>query len=116
MTPKNLQQWDIVKVRVRPEDPTGHPAILLSPQEIINADNVNRVTVIYGTTKRPAQSTREGQILLNSADGLEHLTLFDVSQIYTLPKTIIREKLGSISAERRRLLKRIIITTHRLVG
>jgi len=104
-----------VKVRVRPDDPHEHPAILLSPQEIIDAANVNRVTVIYGTTKRPAQNAREGQILLNGADGLEHLTLFDVSQIYTLPKTIIREKMGSIGAERRRLLKRIIITTYRLV-
>jgi len=46
---------------------------------------------------------------------LEHLTIFDVSQIYTLPKTIIREKMGTIGAERRRLLKRIIITTYRLV-
>ena len=115
MTAKNLQQWDIVKVRVRPEDPGEHPAILLSPQEIIDARNVSRVTVIYGTTKRPTQPIREGQILLNSADGLEHLTLFDVSQIYTLPKTIIREKLGTVSAERRRLLKRTIITTYRLV-
>ena len=115
MTIKNLQQWDIVKVRVRPEDPAEHPAILLSPQEIIDADNVARVTVIYGTTKRPTQTIRQGQILLNGADGLEHLTIFDVSQIYTLPKTIIREKMGTIGAERRRLLKRIIITTYRLV-
>src|SRR5215468_5827050 len=115
MTIKNLQQWDIVKVRIRPEDQNEHPAILFSPQEIIDADNLNRVTVIYGTTKRPTQTIREGQILLNGADGLEHLTLFDVSQIYTIPKTIIREKLGAIGAERRRLLKRTIIATYRLV-
>jgi len=102
-------------VRIRPEDQNEHPAILFSPQEIIDADNLNRVTVIYGTTKRPAQTIREGQVLLNGADGLEHLTLFDVSQIYTIPKTIIREKLGAVGTERRRLLKRTIIATYRLV-
>lgn len=115
MTPQKLRQWDIVKVCVRPDDQAEPPAILLSPQEIIDATNVSRITVIYGTTKRPAQTIREGQILLNGADGLEHLTLFDVSQIYTLPKTMISGKMGAVGAERRRLLKRTIITTYRLV-
>jgi mRNA-degrading endonuclease toxin of MazEF toxin-antitoxin module len=110
------RQWDIVKVRIRPSDRDEHPAILLSPTEVIAAEGIDTVTVLYGTTKRPASRVRQGQIVLNGADGLEHETLFTILQFYAVPKNTIRKKLGAVAHERLRVLKKMIITIYRLLS
>jgi len=110
----NLKQWDIVKVRIQAGDRDEHPAIILSPTEALAA--FSRVCVFYGTTKRPARNVEPGQILLNSGDGLEHLTVFDTLQIYMVSKTSITRKIGEVSHERKIALKRLIISTYRLLS
>jgi len=110
---ENLKQWDIVKVRIQPGDRDEHPAIILSPTEALEA--FPRVCVFYGTTKRPAKNIEPGQILLNGGDGLDHLTVFDTLQIYMISKASITQKIGEVSHARKSALKRLIISTYRLL-
>ena len=112
-TNQDLKQWDIVKVHVQPNDRDEHPAIILSPTEALSA--FARVCVFYGTTKRPAKNIEPGQILLNGSDGLDHLTVFDTLQIYMVSKTSITQKISEVSHVRRAALKRLIISTYRLL-
>jgi hypothetical protein len=108
-----FKQWDIVWVRIQPNDRDEHPAILFSPTEVIN--KLSRVCVIYGSTKRPSQDIEEGQILLNGADGLDHMTIFDTALIYMVRKDSITGIIGEVSHNRRTVLKRKIISVYRLL-
>jgi hypothetical protein len=98
-----LQQWDVVRVRIHPKDRDEHPAIILSPPEVC-ASQADRVNVIYGSTKRPAVDVRPTQILLDQADGCDHLTVFSCVFFPVVEKSAITTKLGSVTPARRRQL------------
>lgn len=108
-----LRQWDVVKVRINPEDRDEHPAIILSPNEVAGG-RWPKVNVIYGTTKRPAEAVQPGQILLDEADGCDHLTVFDCVFFPVVKKSLITAKLGSVSSNRRRQLHQTIAGALRL--
>jgi len=110
----SLHQWDVVKVRINPNDRDEHPAIILSPAETVTSNRVDRVNVIYGTTKRPAGELLPGQILLDEADGCDGLTVFDCLLFPVVKKSAITAKLGSVSPARRRHLHQTIAAVLRL--
>jgi hypothetical protein len=109
-----LHQWDVVKVRINPNDRDEHPAIILSPAEVVTSDRVDRVNVIYGTTKRPAIELWPGQIVLDEADGCDGLTVFDCLLFPVVKKSAITAKLGSVSSARRRHLHQTLAAVLRL--
>jgi len=108
-----FKQWDIVSVRILPTDRDKHPAIIFSPSEV--ASKSTRISVFYGSTKRPARGVEPGQIMLNGADGLDHMTVFDVSHIFMIERASIQAKIGEVSHERQRALKRLVISVYRLL-
>ena len=110
----NLTQWDIVKVRRNPNDRDEHPAVLISPPEVCADEKKPRLNVLYGTTRRPGFVPQGHEVPLNSADGLEHMTLFSCAHIYTIDRARISARLGSVAHERRRQIGRKIIATYRL--
>ncbi|MGH7945134.1 MAG: type II toxin-antitoxin system PemK/MazF family toxin [Opitutaceae bacterium] len=108
-----LRQWDVVKVRINPNDRDEHPAIILSPNELASS-RADRVNILYGTTKRPAAPLLKGQILLDEADGCDHLTVFDCAFFPVVRKSAITARLGKVSANRRRPLHQTIAAALRL--
>jgi len=100
-------------VRIHPQDRDEHPAIILSPNEIV-LGRADRVNVIYGSTKRPGVDILPGQILLDQADGCEHLTVFDCVFFPVVGKASITSKLGSVSPARRRKLHQTLSAALRL--
>ena len=109
-----VRQWDIVKVRINASDRDEHPAIVLSPAEVASSPRVDRMNVIYGSTRRTAQELRPGEILLDEADGLEHLTVFDCLLFPVVKKAAISAVVGHVSSERRRHLHRTLVAALRL--
>lgn len=112
---RGLRQWDVVRVRFRATDRDRHPAVVISNDEICADARVGRVNVLHGTKTAPGNPPRIHQALLNSADGLEFLTAMDCAYLYSIAKSEITEHLGTVSLERRRILKRTIIAAHRLL-
>ena len=112
MTP--IRQWDIVRVRINANDRDEHPAIVLSPVEVACSPRVDRINVIYGATRRPAQELRPGEILLDEADGLDHLTVFDCLLFPVVKKAAISAVVGHVSTERKRHLHRTLVGALRL--
>jgi hypothetical protein len=109
-----VRQWDIVKVRINTADRDEHPAIVLSPAEVAASARVDRINVIYGSTRRPANELRPGEILLDQADGLDHLTVFDCLLFPVVKKAAISAVIGHVSGERRRHLHRTLVGALRL--
>jgi hypothetical protein len=109
-----VRQWDIVKVRINANDRDEHPAIVLSPAEVASSPRVDRINVIYGSTRSPAHELRPGEILLDEADGLDHLTVFDCLLFPVVKKAAISAVVGRVSTERKRHLHRTLVAALRL--
>lgn len=101
-----LRRWDVVFVRVEPSDATGHPGVVLSHDGILDDAKQNRINVVVGTKKQPAQSAGAHHVVLNSADGLEFLTLVDCSLVYVARKGAILRTAGAVSHHRRQEIQR----------
>jgi hypothetical protein len=110
-----LRQWAVVRVRFRPSDRDEHPAVIVSNDEHCLDERLRRINILYGTKISPGNPPRAHQSLLNSSDGLDFLTAVDCSYFYTVDKDSITAALGSVSHERRRMMKRTIIAAYRLL-
>jgi mRNA-degrading endonuclease toxin of MazEF toxin-antitoxin module len=104
----DLTQWDVVRVRIRPADKDLHPAVVLSRAAVCADSRKQTVNVLYGSTKRPAVAASQTDVVVNSAEGLDRLTLINCDHIYTVRKESIELRLGRVSHERRRILCRTI--------
>ena len=109
-----LHQWDIVRVRVNPQDRDEHPAIVLSREEFCTDAKRRTLNVLYGTTRRPAAAVGALEVVLNGADGLEGATLFSCGHLFTISKEKVFSVVGRVSVERRRHIGRRIVEAYRL--
>jgi mRNA-degrading endonuclease toxin of MazEF toxin-antitoxin module len=107
-------QWDIVSVRIKPEDRDEHPAVIVSPEELCADPRISKLNVLYCTTRRPGQAARAREMVLNGADGLDHATLVDCVYFYGIDRRKITRTLGRVAPERRRQIGRTIVAGFRL--
>ena len=112
----DLRQWDVVRVRIRPADQELHPAVVFSRTAVCGDVRKQTINVLYGSTKRPAGEVGPTDVALNSADGLERLTLINCDHLYTVRKDTIESRLGNVSYERRRALCRAVARAFAFVG
>ena len=112
----DLRQWDVVRVRIRPTDQDLHPAVVFSRTAVCTDDRKQTINVLYGSTKRPAGEIGPTDVALNSADGLERLTLVNCDHLYTVRKDAVESRLGSVGYERRRVLCRTVARAFAFVG
>src|SRR5438094_1315320 len=107
-----LQQWDVVRVRIRPEDRDEHPAVVLTCDEFCQDSRRQLINVLYGTTRRPAVSPEFYEVTLNGADGLDRPTLFNCGDLYTSDRRKVTANLGAVTAARRRQTARKTAATY----
>jgi hypothetical protein len=65
----NLRRWDVVFVPLDEKDAAGHPAVILSHEARLANPKMERINVLMGSKKQPAEQVREHHVVLNSADG-----------------------------------------------
>jgi hypothetical protein len=104
----NHRRWDIVFVRADERDPVGHPAVILSSDDIMADARQQRFNVVVGSKKQPAEGARNHQVILDQADGLEFLTLVDCSLVYVARKSSVLRSSGSVTVHRRQQIQRTI--------
>lgn len=102
------RRWDIVFVRVDERDSVGHPAVVLSSDDVMSDDRQQRFNVVVGTKKQAAESARSHQVILDEADGLRFPTLVDCSLVYVARKASVIRPGGSVTVHRRRQIQRAI--------
>jgi mRNA-degrading endonuclease toxin of MazEF toxin-antitoxin module len=108
-----FHQWDVVKVRLRPEDRDEHPCIIVSPEEICTDARKVLINILAGTTRRPADTPDTTEVTLNGADGLDRPTLFNCAHLHQISRSKVTTMLGRVGAERRRQISRKIVATYR---
>jgi mRNA-degrading endonuclease toxin of MazEF toxin-antitoxin module len=97
----NLNRWDVVFVPADEKDGVGHPAVVLSPPDILSDPRQTRINVLVATKKQPAETVRTHQVILNGADGLEFMTLVNCALIFQVRKDKILRSAGIVSHARR---------------
>jgi len=102
----NLAQWDLVRVRINPDDRDEHPAVIISPNHVAKNPRVRKLNVLYCTKLSPAQNVEPNQFPLNSADGLDFRSAVDCSFYHVILRDRITGIWGRVSTERIYALKR----------
>ncbi len=110
----NIHQWDIVKVRVRPDDKDEHPAVVLSREEWCQDERKPALNVLYCTSKRPADKESACDVSLNGVDGLERTTLANCEHVFSVSRGRITSVVGRVAVERRRQIGRMLVSAFRL--
>jgi mRNA-degrading endonuclease toxin of MazEF toxin-antitoxin module len=109
-----VRQWDVVRIRINPNDRDEHPAVVLTCDEFCTDERRLLLNVLYGTTRRPTSKPEAYEITLNGADGLDNPTLFSCAHFYSVDRRKVTAILGRVAAERRRQIGRKVISTYRL--
>ena len=109
-----VHQWDIVRVRVNPDDRDEHPAVILTCEEFCLSLHRHRLNVLYGSSLRPGEKRESYEITLNGAAGLERPTVFSCAHVYTVDRRKITAAVGRVAPERRRQIGRTLVAVFRL--
>jgi mRNA-degrading endonuclease toxin of MazEF toxin-antitoxin module len=109
-----LHQWDIVRVRIRPDDKDEHPAVILSREEWCQDPRQLVINVLYCTTKRPAVEATALDVTLNGADGLDRATSVNCGHVFSVPRSRITAIIGRVALARRPQIGRTLVFAFRL--
>jgi mRNA-degrading endonuclease toxin of MazEF toxin-antitoxin module len=108
-----MKQWDIFDYEFR--HPIGlHPAVLLTPDAILANPDWHEINVLIVTTVRAGYQPRPLDVMLNGADGLNHLSRARVHPIYEIDKRDLRGFRGTLSSVRQKALAGKIREIYRL--
>jgi hypothetical protein len=70
------------------------------------------VEIILCATQRASRAPNAGEIVLDSADGLNWETLCKCDLIYAVDRDLLHTRRGLVTAERRREIVRVIVGCH----
>lgn len=96
-----LQRWDIIFVKADDNDTTGHPAVVISPPDILEDPRQLRFNALVGTKKPPAAKAKSSEVQLDAADGLEFTTLINATLVYQVRKASVLRTSGRVAYARR---------------
>jgi len=90
---------------IAPDDPRGTAAALAHPHVVVQDDVFNRsriaTVVVCALTTRLAKASEPGNVLLDVGEGdLPQQSVVVVSQIASVEKTRLGERIGALSQER----------------
>jgi mRNA-degrading endonuclease toxin of MazEF toxin-antitoxin module len=90
--------------------PEPHPCVIVSSPA--RAANKPDVEVVLCSTQKAGRAALPGEIILDTADGLDWQTICKCDQIYSVPRDRLKNRRGIVSESRRVQLIRTIIAAH----
>jgi hypothetical protein len=87
-----------------------HPAIIISAPD--RAARKPLLEILLCSSQRAARQPNAGEVLLDSADGLNWETLCRCDLIYSIGRDALHTRRGLVTLERRREIVRVIIASH----
>ncbi|MGA2173826.1 MAG: type II toxin-antitoxin system PemK/MazF family toxin [Verrucomicrobiota bacterium] len=100
-----MKPWDIYTF-VFPEA-DSHPAVILGTETRLA--NKPKVNVLFCSSKRATRQPVELETILDEADGLDWATLCKCDLIFAVPKEQLKDKRGTVSLSRRRVIAEKVI-------
>ena len=108
-----MRQWDVFDFSF--PHPIGlHPGVILLPEEVTLNPDIKTINVLVVTTVRAGFHAGRYDVMLNGADGLDHLSRVKVSPILEIDKVKAGRKRGSLSTTRQKIVAKKIKEVYRL--
>jgi hypothetical protein len=104
MKPFEIYSWQ------PPGWPEAHPCVIISGPD--RSAKKPEVEVVLCSTKEAGRPALPGEIILDSADGLDWPTICKCDLIYAVPRDKIKNRRGEVTVARRRHLIHTIIGAH----
>jgi hypothetical protein len=108
-----MRQWDIVDLPF-PHPVGPHPAVILTPDDAAANPDIAKINILIITTVRAGYQPGRYDVVLNGADGLEHLSRARVLPILDVQKSFFGRRRGALSGTRQKVLARKIREVYRL--
>jgi hypothetical protein len=108
-----MKQWEIFDYAF-PHSVGLHPAVILTPNEPLANPDIREINLLLVTTVRAGYQPGKYDILLNGADGLDHLSRVRVFPIYQAAKVDMKGFRGVLSTVRQKVVARKIREVYRL--
>jgi hypothetical protein len=108
-----MRQWDIVDFEF-PGSVGLHPAVVVSPDIAISNLDHPWINLLIVTTVRAGYEPGRYDIMLNGADGLDHLSRVRVLPIWQGHRSRIGRTRGSLSSTRQKAVAKKIRDVYRL--
>ena len=99
-----MKQWEIYLFSFRDEGP--HPAVVLSNEERCQNPDLEVVNALLCTSAKLNRGPKSNEIILDESDGLDWKTAVRCDVVYLLEKSSFREKRGTVTLLRRKLIAR----------
>jgi len=104
-----MKQWDIFSFQPAGW-PEPHPAVVVShPLRVTNKPEVD---VVICSSKRAVRPAKGPEVLLDREDGLDWPTLCKCDLLYTVAKSALKQRSGTVTPVRRREIVRRIVAAH----
>lgn len=91
-----------------------HPAVILTPNEPLANPDIPEINLLLVTSVRAGYQPGKYDVLLNGADGLNHLSRVRVFPIYLVAKVDVKGFRGALSTVRQKVVARKIREVYRL--
>ena len=105
-----MKAWEIWSWQP-PGWPQAHPAVIIShPARVMNKPEVN--VLMCSTQHSLIREAKEGEVILDAADGLNWPTSCRCDLIFLVPKQDLKNQRGRVTAERRTAIIRAINRTN----
>jgi mRNA-degrading endonuclease toxin of MazEF toxin-antitoxin module len=101
-----VEQWDVVRFRIRPDDRDLHPAVVISAPEWCLDPARSRLNVLACSKRLPAEGPKAHQVVLNGADGLDFQTVCGCEFLHVVTRESLTDKIGRVCPVRRREIGR----------
>jgi mRNA-degrading endonuclease toxin of MazEF toxin-antitoxin module len=100
-----MKAWEIWSYQP-PGWPEPHPAVIISSGlRVASKPDVN---VLLCTSKQARRDPLDSEIILDQADGLDWDTLCKCDLIHLVPKSVLKNRRGAVTSERRAAIIRTI--------
>jgi hypothetical protein len=108
-----MKQWEVFDYHFR--HPIGvHPAVILTPTEPLANPDLREINLLIVTTVRAGYQPGKYDVMLNGADGLDHLSRVRVYPIYQVFKEDLGRYRGVLSSTRQQAVTKKIRDVYRL--
>ena len=107
-----MKPWDIYSYSF--PDTEMHPAVILGTETRLA--NKPKVNVLFCSSKRATRQASELETILDEADGLDWATLCKCDLVFAVPKDELKNKRGTVSSARRRVIAEKVIRALGLAG
>lgn len=104
-----MKQWDIFSFQPAGW-PEPHPAVVASHP--LRVTNKAEVDVVICSNKRAGRPAEGHEVLLDREDGLDWPTLCKCDLLYTVAKTALKQRRGTVTPVRSREIVRRIVAAH----